>query len=65
MSGLVRTPLGQAEEPEQGIPDPLGNVVVAEGGALAVAEDELLITGRLLLLLEGVVDDLGHVDDAV
>ena len=66
MAGLVGTALGQSEMTEQWIPHLVGHVLVIERCTQPVAEHIVRrLPGSLLLLLEGVIDQLRHLDVAL
>lgn len=65
MARLIWPTFGRSEISQQWIPDPLGDVVVVQRVAVAVAEYVPLLAGGSLLLLQCVVDYLGHLNDPV
>ena len=65
MSGLVGATFAQAKVAKQWVPDPLGDIVMAQWPSVSVTKDKThLFAGDLLLLFECIVDLLRHVDGA-
>lgn len=63
---LIGATVRESEMAQQRFPDAIGHVLVVEGLAFAIAEDELRQgAGALFLFLEGVVEELAHLDVAL